>query len=156
LADETITIGIGAYVVTGKPCILETLGLGSCVGICIWDRSTKIGGLAHIMLDKANGREKNPNRFADKAVPAMIESMIAKGAKTTFMVAKIFGGASLFETDTFNIGEENVKKVKEILEQRKIPLVASDVGGNHGRSVWFDVKTGSVVVGSVFGPTQEY
>ena len=156
MPDETITIGIGAYVVADKPCILETLGLGSCVGICIWDRTTKIGGLAHIMLNKANGRETNPNRFADKAVPAMIEEMTKKGAKTTFMVAKIFGGASLFETDSFNIGGENVKTVKEILEQKRIPLVASDVGGTHGRSVWFDVRTGGVVVGSVFGPTQEY
>ena len=156
MADETITIGIGAYVVADKPCVLETLGLGSCVGICIWDRTTRVGGLAHIMLGKSNGRETNPNRFADKALPAMIDEMMAKGAKITFMAAKIFGGASLFEADTFNIGGENVKTVKEILEQKRIPIIASDVGGNHGRSVWFDVKTGSVVVGSVFGPTQEY
>lgn len=156
MTEETITIGIGAYVVADKPCILETLGLGSCIGVCIWDRSTKIGGLAHIMLGHANGRETNPNRFADRAIPAMIDEMIKKGAKQEHMIAKIFGGAALFESQAFNIGEDNAKAVKEVLAAKKIPIVASDLGGTHGRSIWFDTKTGNVVVGSVFGPTQEY
>ena len=156
MSEEKISIGIGEFAVVTKPCVLESIGLGSCVGICIWDKNKGIGGLAHIMLGCAEERTGNLMRFADKAIDAMIDKMISKGAHTNDMVAKIFGGASLFHSTGFSIGKDNTVAVKKELSKRKIRIIAKDLGGTHGRSIWFDTKTGNVVVGMVFGPTKEY
>lgn len=151
-------MGIGEYKVTSDGALLESIGLGSCVGVCLWDRVNKVGGLAHVMLPNSQGRGDtgNPYRYADKAIPAMVEAMVKKGADVRAVTAKIFGGASLFEGVNINIGQQNVDSVREELRKLNIKIVAEEVGERHGRSVWFDTRNGSVVVGKVFGETREY
>lgn len=159
MVKKKIFINIGEYKVSKEPIILECIGLGSCVGICLWDRKKKIGALAHVMLGRSSDShlsDINPFRFADKAIDAMLSDMLALGAKKEDIVAKIFGGANLFRQSSFKIGEKNVVIIEEELRKRGIPIVAKDVGGNHGRSIWFDTSTGKVVVGGPFIETKEY
>ncbi|MDK2820396.1 MAG: chemotaxis protein CheD [Clostridia bacterium] len=144
-------VGIAEWQVLSAPARLITLGLGSCVGIAIYDRTFRIGGLAHIMLaDSTQFNDKNNRaKFADLAIPDMFNEMVRKGAKRHKMVAKIAGGAQMFSStdrhlSVLNIGQRNVEMVKNTLKNLNIPIINEDTGGNYGRTLIFDLETGEV------------
>lgn len=141
--SKQIRIGIADYKVSKAPDQLITLGLGSCVGIAIYDSRTKIGGLSHIMLPDSKSFTKDIKvaKFADLAIPTMIKE-ITEGKATRGLVAKIAGGASMFSfsNNTNNIGQRNVEAVEEILKNLKIPILASDTGGKIGRTMVVDLN----------------
>lgn len=138
--SNEIRVGISDYKISKSPDKLITLGLGSCVGIAIYDKSSKIGGLSHIMLPDSTcfNRDIKIEKFADLAIPKMIDEMI-KGKNIRNLVAKIAGGASMFnfpdkKLDT-NIGERNVIAVEQKLKELGIPILASHTGGKMGRTM---------------------
>ena len=151
---EHISVGIADFKVIKGPAILETVGLGSCVCVILYDAITQIGGLAHIMLaDSTVSQNKaSPNKFADIGIRNMLKKMQEMGALKRRMDAKIIGGAGMFEStmycDMMTIGEKNVKAVKKILAEEGILLKAEDTGKSHGRTVEFRVETGKVIVKS--------
>lgn len=142
-----ITIGIGDLKVCKAPDVLVTYALGSCVGICLLDATVQVGGLSHIMLPEStssvNGAS-TPMRFADTAIPMLIQKMEAMGARKSNMKAKIAGGATMFATasDKFNIGMRNLTAVRRILLQSRIPIIAEDCGLDYGRTQFFYPETG--------------
>jgi chemotaxis protein CheD len=155
MGEEDILVGMGQYAVTHNPGILVSLSLGSCIGLTIFDKEAKIGGLAHIMLPSSKdslkkGLEYNMNKFADVAIPSMVDDMKKMGAKTERMVAKLVGGAHMFpgilDADVMDIGRKNEAATKEELHNLGIKIVGSDTGGNVGRSVRFDTTTGSISI----------
>jgi chemotaxis protein CheD len=154
--SETITIRMAEFKVAHNPTILSTIGVGSCVAITLFDQQARIGGLAHAMLpDSSQARaDVNPLRFVDKAIDAVLGAMLSLGCEKERIVAKIFGGASMF-SNMLGIGAQNVEAAKEKLKKERLSVVAEDTGGTHGRSIWFDTHDGTVVVGSVNGPTRE-
>jgi chemotaxis protein CheD len=149
-----LNIGISDWKIGNPPDILVTYALGSCVGICLYDKIKKIGVLAHIMLpDSKSSGEKNINRmkFADTAIPDMFQKMVGMGAMARSINAKIAGGALMFNIsgcDRFNIGERNVASVKSALQILRIPIIAQDTGANYGRTLFFNPECGSVRVKS--------
>ncbi len=149
-----INIGISDLNVAKPPDVLATYALGSCVGICLLDKTCNVGGLAHIMLPdsrEATNRADNLRRYADTGLAELIQTMQRRGANIMNMTAKIAGGAQMFETKlkTFNIGERNVAAVKKLLMAYRIKLIAEDTGLNYGRTVFFDVATGVMQVKSI-------
>lgn len=151
---EEIKVSISDYKVSQSPDKLITLGLGSCVGIAIYDRSRKIGGLSHIMLPDSTffKNEKKEEKFADLAIPKMVEE-ISKGKKSNNLVAKIAGGASMFnfsdKKDSESIGSRNVEAVINTLKSLGIPILSSDVGGKIGRTMIVDLDTFDVKIRTV-------
>ena len=148
-----ITVGIGDIKVTESPHILRIVGLGSCIAVVLYDRSTRIGGLAHVMLPhiEESHDKSNPSRFSDIAVGMMIEEMERRGARTQEIRAKIFGGSNMFPEIIFSngsmdIGKRNILAVKEELKRYNIQIAASEVGDHIGRTVLFDTGDGSVLV----------
>lgn len=127
--------------------ILSTL-LGSCVGISIWCSRTQQGGLAHAMLDQSQGEPDSPGRFVDTSIPALVDGLLARGAKKSCLVAKICGGAQMFSSQGVNskIGLRNLELSRELLSQNRIPLVSEHVEGTHGRVIYFDLETGKIDV----------
>ncbi|MBN2013607.1 MAG: chemotaxis protein CheD [Candidatus Altiarchaeota archaeon] len=154
---KKITVGMAEFKIIHNPCILEVLGLGSCVAICLRDEKTKIAALAHIILpdSKEAAQGINPLRFVDKTVDAMVKSMLILGCKTHDIKAKLCGGAEIFPNvpRISDIGKKNVEAVRKKLREKCIEIVAEDVGGTEGRSIWFDTETGEVVVSRIHGPT---
>jgi len=141
---QELIVKIGEYkVVKGEDYVLITLGLGSCVCLAMYDAINKIGGLAHILLPHSNGREESA-KYADQAVKLMVKDMKKLGAKD--IIAKIAGGGEILPMLSMKIGERNVKVVKEQLKMYNIRLVAEDVGGSVGRSVFFYVKDGKMLI----------
>ena len=150
-----ITVGISDLKVAKGEDVLVTYALGSCVGICLWDSITKIGGLSHIMLPHSSLAPgvQNHMKFADTAVVMLVEQMAAAGAQKFRIKAKIAGGAQMFsslsDSSLSNIGPRNVEAVKAVLQKLHIPILAEDTGKNYGRTVYFCPQDGVMRVTSV-------
>ena len=140
--------------------VIATIGLGSCVAIMLYDRAAKIGGLAHILLPSEGlSRDRsNVAKFPASAVPVMVAEMKRLGSKGP-LTAKIVGGASMFAallpSGGINMGERNIEATRGVLERNDLPIVGEDVGGEYGRSVYFDLATGKVLVKSLKAGNRE-
>lgn len=162
--EETVNVGVAEFYVTHNPHVLASYGLGSCVGVAIYDEKRKIGGMAHIMLpdSKAISKPGGAGRYADTAIRVMVEEMEKLGSKRRDMRAKMAGGACMFTipgaTNPRNvpgpalgmqIGERNIEAAKRALRELKIPLVAEDTGGAYGRTMRFSISDGKVTISSI-------
>jgi chemotaxis protein CheD len=134
---QTAMIGIGEYRVGSFP--MMTIGLGSCIGLTLHDPGLNIGAMVHIMLPESAGRSDRPGKYADTAVPLLVSELNTLGSKNRTLIAKMAGGACMFEYfgTNLNIGERNAEKVRILLKEHRIQLVAEDIGGKVGRSVTF-------------------
>lgn len=137
------------------PDVITTLGLGSCVGIALYDPGTRIAGMVHIMLPDSTKILNNENKakFADTGIDALIHMMIRSGANPKALIAKIAGGAQMFafsnNNEMMRIGDRNVEATKQKLTQLRIRLVAEDTGANYGRTIEFHPQTGELHIRSV-------
>jgi chemotaxis protein CheD len=147
-----IVVRVSDLIVADAPATLVAIGLGSCVAIALHDPGTKIGGLAHVLLpSQAGGRlADRPGRYAQTAVPALIERMIGRGARIPAIVARLVGGASMFATlsppGTIQMGDRNLVATREALHRHGIRLTGEAVGGDFGRTAEFDVDSGRITV----------
>ena len=144
-------VGIADLKATTSPHRIITLGLGSCVGIILYDNLTKIGGMVHIMLPESTKFKQadNPAKFADTGITLLLQEILKLGANKKRLFAKIAGGAQMFKSNAsnlLNIGERNTEKTREILADLKIPLVAEHTGGSIGRTLILDNYSGKVFV----------
>lgn len=152
---EDMLVDMGRYAVAHNPTVLVALGLGSCIGVVIYDEEKHIGGLAHVMLPESRESAKgnkglNMNKFADVAIPSMVEEMKHKGCSVERMKAKIAGGAHMFtgimDSEMMDIGKRNDEAVREELKKLGIPLLAHETGGTVGRTVRLDTATGRFMI----------
>ena len=156
--SEVIKVGMADLNLCRDPDIITTLGLGSCIGIALYDPSTKIGGLAHIMLPDSTKMRNNSNiaKFADTGIEELLNRMIKAGAVKSRLVAKIAGGAKLFEvsglSDIGNVGQRNAEASRAKLKQLGIRLIAEDTGLNYGRTVELHCDNGDYYIKSVGKP----
>ena len=156
--DEMITVGMADLKTCKSPEVLTKLGLGSCVGVAIYDPVSKISGLLHCMLPDSTQFRNNSNtaKYADSGIDELISQMVKLGANRARLVAKIAGGAQMFamktNNDTLRVGERNVEAVKKKLSELNIRLLAEDCGLNYGRTVEFYSETGEYVIKSVGKP----
>lgn len=150
--NRMVTIGIAEMGVVKGQDQLITYALGSCIGVCIYDKTTKIAGMVHIMLPNAptDGTGKSVCRYADSGVPALIKKMMSMGAAKGSMVAKIAGGAKMFnipgDSAVGNIGDRNTVAVKQALAAQRIPIIGQDVGLDYARTMSFDASDGTVTI----------
>ena len=133
-----------------------TYALGSCIGICLYDPAIKLAALVHIMLpiNMETGR-KNPLKYADTGIRETLRQMEAKGGRRSRMIAKIAGGAKMFEVNggtLGNIGQRNIESVHMVLKREGVKLVKEDVGGSVARTLLFDAATGQGCVRSYGRP----
>lgn len=151
----TIKVGMADLNICKCPDMITTLGLGSCIGIALYDPVTKIGGLAHIMLPDSTQMRNNTNiaKFADTGIEELVKRMVSAGAGKSRLVAKIAGGAKMFEVSGMsaigNVGQRNAEASKAKLKQMGIPLLAEDTGLNYGRTVELYTETGDFLIKSV-------
>ena len=164
MKDDVVNVGVAEYFVTHNPHVLASFGLGSCVGVALYDERKNIGGLAHIMLPDSTAMTKKgkPGRYADTAIEAMVEEMERLGSHRKDIKARMAGGACMFTipgaTNPRNvpgpclgmqIGERNIEAAKKALKKLNIPIAAEDIGGDYGRTLRFDISDGSVTISSI-------
>lgn len=154
MMKNTITVNVGDLNVALNGDTLVTYALGSCVGICLYDKQAKIAGLSHILLPSSNGfsAQHKPEKFADKAIVLLVTLMQSKGANPSRITAKIAGGAKMFAVSGNNslssIGNKNILAVKLELSRLHIPILAQDTGKNFGRTQYFAAADGLMTIKS--------
>ena len=126
---------------------LITYSLGSCIGILIYDKIVRVGGLLHFMLpDSAISSEKagkNPYMFADTGIPALFKSAYKLGAKKQRMKVVVVGGAEILDQKAFfNIGKRNDMAVRKMFHKNNVIVDYRDVGGNVNRTIRLLIKNG--------------
>lgn len=152
---NVIKVGMADLQSSRHHCILTTLGLGSCVGIALYDSTRRIAGLAHVMLPSSQQGRNNLNlaKFADTAIAKLVDDMVKLGASKSSLIAKLAGGAQMFSfsdaSEMIRIGARNVYSAKEILEQMKIPVIAEDTGGNYGRTIEINSENGKLLIKTI-------
>jgi chemotaxis protein CheD len=158
VATETM-VRMGELAVSAAPGdALVSLGLGSCIGVALIDRRGPRAGLAHVVLPQSQGHAAdNPMKFADLAVPELLDRVLALGARHSSLQAVLVGGASMFATSnqTLEVGQRNERAVRELIEGLRIPIVATATGGKRGRTVRVDVASGGVAVREAGGVNTE-
>ncbi|KAA9006414.1 chemotaxis protein CheD [Paenibacillus spiritus] len=154
--QSLIKVGMADLNVGGPYHLIRTTGLGSCVGVTLYDPVKKLAGMAHVMLpssDIAREGQLNIAKFADTAVPELLRKLLELGAMRSRLVAKMAGGSQMFAfaggNDTMRIGPRNVEACKEALERLEIPLIAEDTGGSTGRTIEIACSTGILYIRSV-------
>ncbi|PIE54287.1 MAG: chemotaxis protein CheD [Dethiosulfovibrio peptidovorans] len=137
-------VGMADAILVKHPGKLVSLGLGSCIGLVLYDEVAKIAAMAHIMLPESREGKDNPKpgKFADTAVPLLLDMLLKAGAKRDRIKAKMAGGAQMFnvpgsKSGFLAVGSRNSEETEKQLAKSGIKLVASDTGGNKGRSVEF-------------------
>ena len=155
MLSDKIIVGMADLNTAKSPGILTTLGLGSCVGIALYDPVNKIAGLAHIMLPDSTQIQNNSNaaKFADTAIIRLIFKMQGLGARKELLKAKIAGGAQMFDfhatNEALRIGDRNVEASLKYLGVHGIPVIAQDTGANYGRTVELYAEDGKFLIKTI-------
>ena len=156
--SEVIKVGMADLNVCKAPNVITTLGLCSCIGLVLYDPVTKVGGMVHYMLPDSTKVRNNSNiaKFGDTGIRELLKRVVAAGANRTRLVAKIAGGARMFEvsglSDVGNIGARNAEEARKVLKELGIRLIAEDTGLNYGRTVELHCDTGEFYIKSVGKP----
>lgn len=151
---ETFKIGIADMATCNPPDKVTTLGLGSCVGIVLYDPVSKKCGMVHVMLPDSTKIRNNSNiaKFADTGIKELYNRVIASGANKARLVAKIAGGATMFSgnnVEMLKIGDRNVEATKKALKELGIRIIAEDTGKDYGRTILFDPETAELTIKAV-------
>lgn len=138
----------GQLLVSVEPARITTV-LGSCVAVCLYDNVSGIGGLNHFLLPgaPANPQEREPLRWGVPATAALLEAVLAAGARRAQLQAKVFGGACITAREVpeaLRIGDRNIETALAELARMRIPVVNHSLGGAVGRKIIFDSRTGMV------------
>jgi chemotaxis protein CheD len=155
MTKQRTLVGLGEIRIAANGEVLAAVGLGSCVAVVLHDPGTGIGGLAHVVLPAPPpGRSPEPaGRFATTAVPRLLELVEGAGAVRGRLVARLAGGASMFNgllsVDGVTLGDRNVSAVRSALAAAGVTLGGADVGGSHGRTVAYEPAAGRVRVSTM-------
>lgn len=159
---EIIKVGIADMNIIKTPQIIRTSGLGSCVGVVVYDQGKELAGLAHVMLPDSSLAKSgtiNIAKYADTAVKDLVARLIQNGARSYSLKAKLAGGAQMFQfttgSDMMRIGPRNVEAVKMELAALRIAIISEDVGGNSGRTIEFNPQTCTLQIRTVNKGIQE-
>lgn len=162
IQENLVKVGMADLNTAHSVGVLKTAGLGSCVGVTLYDNLKKIAGMVHVMLPSSSiAREGSLNlaKYADTALPELLRRMKEEGASMDRITAKMAGGSQMFAFatthETLRIGPRNVESCKAELERFGIPLLAEDTGGNYGRTIEFDSDSGILRIFSVQNGNKE-
>lgn len=153
--EKIIEVEMAQLILAEAPAKLVTRGLGSCLGITLYDPIKKFGGMVHAMLpdiEKAK-IQTNPARFVNSAVKKMVEEMEKKGCSRSRLAAKVFGGAHMFSfiisDGSLNVGQKNVEMAESVLNEMKVKISAQETGGTFGRTIELNLDDGKVLIKTV-------
>lgn len=153
---QIVKVGIADLNIVRPPNSIRTSGLGSCVGVVIYDERAAVAGMVHVMLpdsELAKNGQINKAKYADTGIDELVALLKLEGAQTYRLKAKMAGGAQMFQfnsqNSSFKIGPRNIEAVKQRLQVHDIPIVAEDTGGNSGRTIEFHPHNGELHIRTV-------
>ena len=155
---ERVFILPGELCVAEKPILMATL-LGSCVAVCVYNRKTGAAGMNHFLRDRSQAPNEPCGKFGDTSTKYLLKSLLAKDNATGHYEAKIFGGGKITGNLGLvgaGIGDDNIVVARQVLKEFKVPIVEEDVGGNHGRKVYFNTGNFTVQVRQIAARHKDY
>jgi chemotaxis protein CheD len=159
--NDPINIGLGERVVSRNPLdVLVAYGLGSCLGICMFDPVKRVSGLLHAVLpQRTNGADPTSAKYVDSGIEGLLNEMLQAGADKRRIVLRMAGGANMLIasglSNTFDIGTRNINSAHNTFQRLGMPLKTEDVGGNLGRTVRVYIADGRMTVRVLNGKEQE-
>jgi chemotaxis protein CheD len=154
MVKTRITVDISDAKVSKDPSdVIVTYSLGSCIGVCLYDPATHIGGMLHYQLPSskmdADRARSKPFMFADSGTQLLLNKLISMGAQKKRMDVRLAGGATMATGPKgFDIGKRNYLAIRKILWSNGMFIDAEDVGGNFARNLYLDTADGTVTVRS--------
>lgn len=145
VGPENYFLKPGYILVPRIPTVISTV-LGSCVAVCLYDRTRKTGGMNHFQLPSIGKLDEATARYGNVSTLALIGMMLEDGSKIKNLEAQLFGGAGNTESPAKNIGTQNIRVARLILTRKHVPIVSEDVGGEKGRKVVFNTATSEAAV----------
>lgn len=147
LNEQAIKILPGEYLATSRAIVMTTL-LGSCVAACLNDPAAGVGGMNHFMLPEGgDSLVSEPARYGAHAMELLLNELLKEGARRNRLQAKVFGGGNVLKGFTVgNVGEQNVRFIRDYLEREGIRIVGEDLLGNLPRKVGYYPATGRALV----------
>lgn len=135
------------FITSRRDVVLTCLGLGSCIGLFMQDRTARISGGAHILLPERSTTNQDGRGFYDAAaaIAEMLRQFATKGSTLANIRAKFAGGANVLAT-SMQVGLQNQQMVTHLLQRERIFIAGTDIGGGYCRSVRFDSETGDMKV----------
>lgn len=155
---KMIKVGMADLNICRTPDAITTLGLGSCVGVVIYDPQKKFGGMVHVMLPDSTiiRNNENPAKFADTGIRDLIDMVCRMGTTRSNLVAKMAGGAQMFafntDNDMLKVGLRNAESCRKVLREYNIRLLAEDCGANYGRTIEFYPETCELYIKAIGKP----
>lgn len=146
------SVGLGEFCISHDPDdVLIAFGLGSCLGIGMFDPIARVGGLIHVVLpEHKSGTDPNHAKFVDSGIPLLLQKVIAEGAIQSRLIIKMAGGANMLVSPglsgTFDIGTRNISMAHEIFKKMNLKLKTEEVGGQVGRTVRLYIGDGRMTV----------
>jgi len=154
MVKTRVVIDISDAKVSDNPTdVLVTYSLGSCIGVCLYDPATHLGGMLHYQLptatmDPARAQGK-PFMFADSGMKVLVDKLLSMGAMKKRLPVRLAGGATMATgPQGFDIGKRNYLAIRKILWSNGMIIDAEDIGGNVARNLYLDVADGTVTVRS--------
>jgi chemotaxis protein CheD len=141
----------GEIVVSAHPVAVTTL-LGSCVAVTMFSPRHRTGAICHGLLPNCR---KDPEccdggsgggKYIECAIRLMLKGLTECGVLRGDIIAKVFGGSDMFETEGRNrsVGRQNIDMALSLLEKESIRVVTQDLGGQRGRKIVFHTYSGEV------------
>jgi chemotaxis protein CheD len=157
---NSLSVGLGELVISHDPeDVLVAYGLGSCVGIGMYNPVTKTGGLLHAVLpEKFDGGNDSPTKFVNTGIPILLEKIKSNGSDNNIVIYFAGGANMLINTQlskTFDIGTRNVASALQFFEKMNLRVRNSDFGGNIGRTVRLYIASGHMTVRVIGGTEKE-
>lgn len=147
-----ITVGVGECAVSARgEDTLVTYGLGSCIGVTIWDPELKVGGMLHFLLPDSKGdsgkAKEHPGMYADTGIPLLFRKAYQLGAEKRRLLVRVAGGAHVLDGEgPLDIGKRNYLAMKKIFGKAGVMIHGREVGGVVWRTMRLDVGSGRVML----------
>lgn len=141
-------VSVGEFYIGINPTEVCTI-LGSCVAVCLFDKIKNIGGMNHYLIPLWKGKGAQSTKYGNIAIHRLVEGMVNSGCMVESLEAKIFGGGNVINSvsiDSIMVGKKNIHIANEVLGEYRIPVIAKDVGGVHGRHIILQSETGKVLL----------
>jgi chemotaxis receptor (MCP) glutamine deamidase CheD/AmiR/NasT family two-component response regulator len=136
----------GEYHVTKKQMSIDTL-LGSCVSVCLYNRSNGYAAMNHFLLDRPNDEQTTDiGRYGTTSTEHIISTLMSVDDNPFHYRAQIFGGGAVVDAleGGREIGGRNMLVAHEVLDSYRIQIIKKDIGGTRGRRIKFDTATNTV------------
>ena len=158
---KKVTIYIGGFHVTREATVVKTV-LGSCISVCMYEKSLKFGGMNHFMLPEVRDvsfEDYNSTRYGIFAMEVLVNEIIKLGGKKSNIVAKVFGGGhviSSMKASVFNVADKNIEFAKKFLKSESIPIISEDIGGLSPRKVFFYTNENRILMKKLESTSKEF